>query len=605
MGFSACKEGYNFDLRERDALNKVMPRVLAFNSVVPLFLLQFHIYMPEIEEPVRNSYYTTNGGNEFRLVSGAFPFISGHVCVSFKYKIDKPIRSSSITAYGANFGNSSDIGSKITDGWVLKKFSFTPNGHFSMKSDYERLRKNNIEEKRKMLELMNFQELKEDLYQLTAKKKQARHLKKPKSLRLQGINPDLAVTSVTSTLNFEKVLRDGDDMQLSENFINQLKSASYDQKIGEDWSNPVLSKVKNKFESLQLQEKNVAKVVPNRIFGPLGLLHPSATCNPSQKHSCLSAPHGEYLVKNKFESLQLQEKNVAKVVPNRIFSVEIHPSINKLLVFAGDRKGYLGIWDVHAHNSQDGVYVYRPHSQSIYCLKFNKENPHYLYSLGNDRTIKQGDLTKAVFEEIFRIPDDEDYSCSYFDFLSSNSAVVSLTNGMVAVTDFRNKRQIVTNYEIPNAKYSLRTVSVHPTKKQYFITNGIKGTITLWDTRHMKVHNGKPIASLPGHMTTSSSFFSPITGNKILATSYNDKIRHVHRIPPPAMKAVWLPNNEELFVVGSIDRPHRIEILSETGQAFHLFSSDYLDSICSTNSIHPSYNILAGGSSSGLVHLFM
>ncbi|KAG1665124.1 Zinc metalloproteinase nas-13 [Nymphon striatum] len=79
-----------------------------------------------------NSYYTTNGGNEFRLVSGAFPFISGHVCVSFKYKIDKPIRSSSITAYGANFGNSSDIGSKITDGWVLKKFSFTPNGHFSV-----------------------------------------------------------------------------------------------------------------------------------------------------------------------------------------------------------------------------------------------------------------------------------------------------------------------------------------------------------------------------------------------------------------------------------------------------------------------------------------
>ncbi|KAG1665128.1 Zinc metalloproteinase nas-13 [Nymphon striatum] len=69
---------------------------------------------------------------EALLVSGAFPFISGHVCVSFKYKIDKPIRSSSITAYGANFGNSSDIGSKITDGWVLKKFSFTPNGHFSV-----------------------------------------------------------------------------------------------------------------------------------------------------------------------------------------------------------------------------------------------------------------------------------------------------------------------------------------------------------------------------------------------------------------------------------------------------------------------------------------
>ncbi|KAG1668058.1 WD repeat-containing protein 76 [Nymphon striatum] len=446
---------------------------------------------------------------------------------------------------------------------------------------YENMRQKNIEEKRKLLELMKFQEIKEDIHQLTAKKKQPRRNKRnwdarriklelrPKSLRLQGINPDLIDTSTVintfeldieerfavpiGPLNFDKALRDGDDIQLSEHFISQLKSASYDRKIGEDWSNPVLSKVKNKFKSLQLQEKNVAKVVPSRIF-----------------------------------------------------SIEVHPSINKLLVFAGDKTGHLGIWDVHAHNTQDGVNVYRPHSRPVNCLKFNKENPHYLYSLGYDQTIRQADLTKAVFEEIFRIPDDENYSCSYFDFLSSNSAVVSLTNGMVALTDFRDKS--VTNYEISSArKYALKTISVHPTKKQYFITNGTEGTITLWDSRHMKVRNGKPIASLPGFKTTSSAFFSPITGNKILATSYNDTISHNNRtgrwLTP--LKAAWLPNNEDLFVVGSMDRPRRIEILSETGQAFHLFSSDYLASVCSTNSIHPAYNILAGGNSSGRVHLFM
>ena len=46
---------------------------------------------------------------------------------------------------------------------------------------------------------------------------------------------------------------------------------------------------------------------------------------------------------NKFH---LTEKRVAKVVPNRSFSVAFHPTTERVLVATGDKWGKLGLWDV-------------------------------------------------------------------------------------------------------------------------------------------------------------------------------------------------------------------------------------------------------------------
>ena len=42
----------------------------------------------------------------------------------------------------------------------------------------------------------------------------------------------------------------------------------------------------------------------------------------------------------------ITEKRVAKVVPERTFSVAIHPTAEKVLVATGDKWGHLGLWDV-------------------------------------------------------------------------------------------------------------------------------------------------------------------------------------------------------------------------------------------------------------------
>ena len=44
--------------------------------------------------------------------------------------------------------------------------------------------------------------------------------------------------------------------------------------------------------------------------------------------------------------MKITAEQVAKVVPQRIFSLAVHPTETKILAFAGDKWGRLGLWDV-------------------------------------------------------------------------------------------------------------------------------------------------------------------------------------------------------------------------------------------------------------------
>ncbi len=44
--------------------------------------------------------------------------------------------------------------------------------------------------------------------------------------------------------------------------------------------------------------------------------------------------------------MKIRGELVAKVVPQRIFSIAVHPRADKVLACVGDKWGRLGIWDV-------------------------------------------------------------------------------------------------------------------------------------------------------------------------------------------------------------------------------------------------------------------
>ena len=55
--------------------------------------------------------------------------------------------------------------------------------------------------------------------------------------------------------------------------------------------------------------------------------------------------------------IKLRESGVSKVVPSRIFSVAVHPNVERVLAACGDKWGRLGLWHVVCMKSYS-VYVW-------------------------------------------------------------------------------------------------------------------------------------------------------------------------------------------------------------------------------------------------------
>ncbi|XP_071956594.1 WD repeat-containing protein 76-like [Antedon mediterranea] len=338
---------------------------------------------------------------------------------------------------------------------------------------------------------------------------------------------------------------------------------------------------------------------------------------------------------NKFvealKNLKLTEEKVAKVVPNRICSVIAHPSSSKLLVGVGDKWGHVGLWDVDSKEDNDGVYLFEPHCKQVPSLKFAPANSEKLFTCSYDGTVKCGDLNNMVFNDIYSTDPEEDLWISYMDLLSPDGSQLLVSqnrkNAYVALVDQRKSSSSVPSYMLHDRK--IKTLSIHPQKRNHFITASNDRTVALWDLRMLKEQGtNKPLEVIRHTRAVSSAFFSPITGRKVLSTSFDDhiriaefnesgstagfelklKLRHNNQTGRwvSNFRAQWHPQLEDIFVVGCMDRPRRIEIYSTDGNVLHnCMDDEYLASICSINEFHPSRDILIGGNSSGRVHVFM
>uniref|UniRef100_A0A8C9NGC6 WD repeat-containing protein 76 n=2 Tax=Serinus canaria TaxID=9135 RepID=A0A8C9NGC6_SERCA len=320
-------------------------------------------------------------------------------------------------------------------------------------------------------------------------------------------------------------------------------------------------------------------------------------------------------------SMVLREENVRKVVKSRVCSMAIHPSESTILVAAGDSSGHVGLWNVSC-GTEEGAHIFIPHSFHVNCMHFSPCNPAHLLSLSND-TLRCGDVTRAVFDEICR--SEEDFSC--FDFLEENActAIVSQWSGPVAVVD-RRTPGVSSELSVDIGFRRTRTVHVHPVNKQYFLAAG-SVDVCVFDVRYLRnAKENKPLSSLTGHTkSVASAYFSPVTGSRVVTVCADDKlrvydttslsstvtllssIRHNNNTGRwlTRFRAIWDPKQEHCFLVGSMAQPRQIEVFQDTGKLLHSFYNvDCLGSVCSINVVHPSQNILVGGNSSGRLHVF-
>ncbi|XP_066197799.1 WD repeat-containing protein 76 [Saccopteryx leptura] len=322
-------------------------------------------------------------------------------------------------------------------------------------------------------------------------------------------------------------------------------------------------------------------------------------------------------------SMVISEDTVCKVTKGSIFSMALHPS-EISLVAAGFKYGQIGLWDLTHQPKEDGVYVFQPHSLPVSCLYFSPANPAHLLSLSYDGTLRCGDFSKAVFEEVYR---NERSSFSSFDFLveDASTLIVGHWDGSMSLVD---RRTPGTSYEklIKSSMKKIRTVHVHPVHRQYFVTAGLRD-VHIYDVRRLNSRGSQPLISLTEHMKSiASAYFSPLTGNRLVTTCADCTLRIFDsssvssQIPLfttirhntitgrwlTRFQAVWDPKQEDCIIVGSMAHPRQIEVFHETGKRVHSFlGGECLVSVCPINAMHPTRYILAGGNSCGRIHVFM
>lgn len=326
--------------------------------------------------------------------------------------------------------------------------------------------------------------------------------------------------------------------------------------------------------------------------------------------------------KANLSGMVISEATVRKVTRGAISSVALHPSEVRTLVAAGAKSGQIGLWDL-TQQCEDQIYVFYPHSQPVSCLYFSPTNPAHLLSLSYDGTLRCGDFSSGIFEEVYR---NEGSSPSSFDFLAEEAStlLVGHWDGHLSLLD---RRTPGTSYEkfFNSSLGKIRTVHVHPVSRQYFITAGLRD-VHVYDARCLNSKRSQPLISLTGHSkSVASAYFSPVTGNRVVTTCADCKLRVFDssslssQIPLltsirhntitgrwlTRFQAVWDPKQEDCFIVGSMAHPRRVEVFHETGKNVYSFFGDCLVSVCSLSVMHPTRYVLAGGNSSGRLHVFM
>lgn len=351
----------------------------------------------------------------------------------------------------------------------------------------------------------------------------------------------------------------------------------------------------------------------------------------NNKNNKKSSPASSSFSVASIKSLKIHNNEVSKVTESRITSVYLHPMSSKIICCAGDKSGYVGIWDV----KNDGVFKYQPHVSNVTQLYSSINNDHNtLLSSSYDGTVKTFDFNKDIITTSFVAPEGmDDIYFSDVSFLDNNSMYLGRSDSKIGFIDLRTySNKYAWLYNTNSNK--INSIQINPINSNELIiaSSSMTGYISIYDIRKIATTTKAviPLIKLTDHtksinaacMTPNGQFLVSICQDNTIriwnaANGYKDCQVTSHDNHTGRWLSTFRPafdlKNPSIFMTGSMERNRCIEVyeLSTVGTSNKVSNklvtslrSEILASVCSRNAFHPTLNVIAGGNSSGRVHIF-
>lgn len=287
-------------------------------------------------------------------------------------------------------------------------------------------------------------------------------------------------------------------------------------------------------------------------------------------------------LREKMSGLELYdgfEPNRIKITPERIYALGFHPTVDKALIFAGDKLGNLGIFDAsqtapqvksepiktEAQDDEDegrkgkrslpwaasrattkaktkteeqnergsndmsdpNITSFHLHSRTISSFQFSPINPSHLYTSSYDSSIRLLDLSKSTSTEVYAPPDsslDEALSGVEVDPKSPHVIYFSRLDGHLGRTDTRSPGP-PDIFQLSEKK--IGGFSLHPGIPHFMATASLDRFMRLWDLRKMGDRKGTQMAHSVGEhdsrLSVSHAAFNSV--GQVVTSSYDDTLK--------------------------------------------------------------------------------
>ncbi|KAK8976203.1 hypothetical protein V6N11_007694 [Hibiscus sabdariffa] len=244
------------------------------------------------------------------------------------------------------------------------------------------------------------------------------------------------------------------------------------------------------------------------------------------------------VVKNEhLESLDMKPETVAWVAPGTINVVKFFPCSGTRMIAAGNNLGDISFWNVDCEDeTEDGAYVYRPHTGQISDILIQQHSMSKIYSCGYDGFILLMDAEKEVFDLVHSC-DDAIYSLSQQPD-SPASLYFGRRHGAMNVWDIRTGKSSK-NWMLHDKK--INTISFNPKDPHIMATSSADGTARIWDLRTMSSQKPKTLKTVRHTRAVHSAYFSP-SGRSLATTCLDDNVFIINGVNFEDISTICLDN---------------------------------------------------------------